>query len=99
MYRYFVSQSSVFSRHNPLKGTTTSITNGKRMFHYQLSPETYPLVHAAEIREPQNLQYTYLHNDITDPTVVKNGNLIVDTNRHEKVISVLIPLKHQRSGR
>jgi hypothetical protein len=41
LYRYFVSQSSEFCRHNPLKGTATSNTKGKRIFRYRLSPETF----------------------------------------------------------
>jgi hypothetical protein len=47
LYRYFVSQFIVLCRHNPLKGTATSNTKGKRIFHYRLSPETfgYTIVH------------------------------------------------------
>jgi hypothetical protein len=39
--RYFVSQSSEFCRHNPLKGTTTSNTEGSRIFLNRLSPESF----------------------------------------------------------
>jgi hypothetical protein len=41
LYRYFVSQSSEFCRHNPLCCLLTSIYCCKRIFHYRLSPETY----------------------------------------------------------
>jgi len=41
VYRSFVSQSSEFCRHNPLKGTETSNTKGKRIFRYRFSPETF----------------------------------------------------------
>jgi len=34
LYRYSVSQSSEFCRHNPLKGTATSNTKGKHTFRY-----------------------------------------------------------------
>jgi len=39
-YRYFVSQSSEFCRHNPLYCFSTSNTKGKRIFSYRLGPET-----------------------------------------------------------
>jgi hypothetical protein len=41
LYRYFVSQSSEFCRHNPLYCFLTSKTKGKRIFRYLLSPETF----------------------------------------------------------
>jgi hypothetical protein len=41
LYRYFVSQSSEFYRHNPLRCFLTSSTKGKRVFRYRLSPETF----------------------------------------------------------
>jgi len=41
LYRYFVSQSSEFCRHKPLKRTAASNTKGKRKFPYRLSPETF----------------------------------------------------------
>jgi len=48
LYRYFVSQSSEFCRHNPLCCFSTSNTKDKRIFRYRLSPETfgYTLVHS-----------------------------------------------------
>jgi hypothetical protein len=47
LYRYFVSQSSEFCRHNPLCCFLTSVYCCKRIFRYRLSPETfgYTLVH------------------------------------------------------
>jgi hypothetical protein len=41
LYRYFVSQSNEFCHHNPLCCFSTSNTKGKRIFRYQLSPETF----------------------------------------------------------
>jgi hypothetical protein len=41
LYRYFVSQSSEFFRHNPLCCFWTSIYCCKHMFLYRLSPETF----------------------------------------------------------
>jgi hypothetical protein len=41
LYHDFVSQSSKFFRHNPLKGTGTSNTKDKHIFRYRLSPETF----------------------------------------------------------
>jgi len=51
LYRYFVSQSSEFFRHNPLCCFSTSNTKGTRIFRYRLSPETfgYTLVHGIII--------------------------------------------------
>jgi hypothetical protein len=40
-YRYFVTQSSEFCCHNPLKRTATSNTKGKSIFRYWLSQETF----------------------------------------------------------
>jgi len=47
LYRYFVSQSSEFCRHNPLCCFSTSVYLCNRIFRYWLSPETfgYTLVH------------------------------------------------------
>jgi hypothetical protein len=41
LYRYFVSQSSDFCRHNPLCCFSTSVYYCKRIFRYRLSPETF----------------------------------------------------------
>jgi len=41
LYRYFVSQSSEFCRHNPLCCFSTSVYFCKRIFRYRLSPETF----------------------------------------------------------
>jgi hypothetical protein len=41
LYRYFVSQSSEFSRHNPLCYFSTSVYCCNRIFRYRLSPETF----------------------------------------------------------
>jgi hypothetical protein len=41
LYRYFMSQSSEFCRHNHLCCFSTSITEGKRIFRYRFSPETF----------------------------------------------------------
>jgi hypothetical protein len=41
LYRYFVSQSSEFCRHNLLKGRATNNTKGKPILLYQLSPKTF----------------------------------------------------------
>jgi hypothetical protein len=38
---YFVCQSSEFCRHNPLYCFLTSNTEGKSIFRYRLSPETF----------------------------------------------------------
>jgi len=40
-YRYFVSQSSEFCRHNPLCCFLTSVYCCKRIFSYRLSPEIF----------------------------------------------------------
>jgi len=39
LYRYFVSQSSEFYRHNPLCCFSMSVC--RCLFHYRLGPETY----------------------------------------------------------
>jgi hypothetical protein len=41
LYRYFMSQSSEFYRHNPLCCFSTSSIKDKRIFRYRLSPETF----------------------------------------------------------
>jgi len=41
LYRYFVSQSSEFCRHNPLCCFSTSNTKDKCAFRLLLSPETF----------------------------------------------------------
>jgi len=41
LYRYFVSQSIEFCRHNPLCCFSTSVYGCKLMFRYRLSPETF----------------------------------------------------------
>jgi hypothetical protein len=41
LYRYFVSQSSEFRRHNPLCCFLTSNTKGKLVFRYRFNPETF----------------------------------------------------------
>jgi hypothetical protein len=41
VYRYFVSQSSEFCRHNLLCCFSRSNTKSKRVFRYRLSPETF----------------------------------------------------------
>jgi hypothetical protein len=41
LYRYFVSQSSEFYRHNPLCYFSMGITKGKYIFRYRLSSETF----------------------------------------------------------
>jgi len=41
LYRYFMSQSSEFCRHNPLCCFSTNVYCCKCIFHYQLSPETF----------------------------------------------------------
>jgi hypothetical protein len=41
LYRYFVSQSSEFCRHNPLCCFSTSVYCCKRIFSYLISPETF----------------------------------------------------------
>jgi hypothetical protein len=41
LYRYFVSQSSEFRRHNPLCCFSTSVHCCKRVFRNRLSPETF----------------------------------------------------------
>jgi len=41
LYRYFMSQSGEFCRHNPLCCFSTSSTKDKRIFRYPLSPETF----------------------------------------------------------
>jgi hypothetical protein len=56
-YRYFVSHSSEFCRHNPLCCFSTSNTKGKRIFLYRLSPETfgYTLVYGLKTSVFQDL--------------------------------------------
>jgi hypothetical protein len=41
LYRYFVSQSSEFCRHNPFCCVSTSVYCCKRIFRYRLGPETF----------------------------------------------------------
>jgi hypothetical protein len=41
LYRYFVSQSREFCRHNPLCCFSTNNTKGKHIFRYRLGPETF----------------------------------------------------------
>jgi len=41
LYRYFVSQSTEFCRHNPLCCFSTSNTKGRHTFFYRLSPEAF----------------------------------------------------------
>jgi hypothetical protein len=41
LYRYFVSQSSEFCRHNPLCCLSTSVYFCKPIFRYRLSPENF----------------------------------------------------------
>jgi hypothetical protein len=41
LYRYFMSQSSEFCRHNPLCCFSTSVYCFKHIFRYPLSPETF----------------------------------------------------------
>jgi len=41
LYRYFVSQSSEFCRHNPLCCFSTSVYCCRRIFRYRLSPKTF----------------------------------------------------------
>jgi hypothetical protein len=41
LYRYFMSQSSEFCRHNPLCRFSTTVYCCKRIFRYRLSPETF----------------------------------------------------------
>jgi len=41
LYSYCVGQSSEFCRYDPLCCFSTSNTEGKSVFHYRLSPETY----------------------------------------------------------
>jgi hypothetical protein len=41
LYRYFVSQSSEFGRHNPLCCFSTSVYFCKHLFPYRLSPDTF----------------------------------------------------------
>jgi hypothetical protein len=41
LYRYFVSQSSEFCRHNPLCCFSTSVYCCKSIFRYRLSAETF----------------------------------------------------------
>jgi hypothetical protein len=57
LYRYFVSQSSEFCRHNPLRCFSTSVYFCKRIFRYRRSPETfrYTLVAHLEncLKQPQ----------------------------------------------
>jgi len=45
LYRYLVSHSSEFCRHNPLCYFSTSNTKGKRIYRYRLSPETLGYTH------------------------------------------------------
>jgi hypothetical protein len=41
LYRYFLSQSSEFCRHNTLWRFSTSNSKGKRIFRYRLGPEAF----------------------------------------------------------
>jgi len=52
LYRYFVSHSSEFCRHNPLCYFSTSDTKGKRIFCYGLSPETFGYTLVSHCQPP-----------------------------------------------
>jgi hypothetical protein len=41
LYRYFMSQSSEFCRHNPLCCFSMSVYCCRHIFHYRFSPETF----------------------------------------------------------
>jgi hypothetical protein len=62
-YRYFVSQSSEFCRHNPLCCFSMSNTKGKRIFLYRLSPETfgYSLISWRKLTTCRLLVYVSQH--------------------------------------
>jgi hypothetical protein len=71
LYRYFVSQSSEFRRHNSLCCFSTSNTKGKRTFLYRLSPETsgYTLV------QPVTLSGNVNMSDVCTFSARSEGNL------------------------
>jgi hypothetical protein len=53
-----VSQSSEFCRHKPLCYFSTSNTEGKRIFRYRLSPETFGYTHVRTIKAEQSSHLT-----------------------------------------
>jgi hypothetical protein len=62
LYRYFVSQSSEFCRHNPLCCFSMSNIKGKHVFRYRFSPETfgYTLVYICKGRWTHIYAWMYL---------------------------------------
>jgi hypothetical protein len=63
LYRYFVSQSVEFWRHNPLCCFSTSVYCCKRILRYRLSPETfgYTLVYWPSQRFLFYMTWRYWH--------------------------------------
>jgi len=71
LYRYFVSQSSEFCRHNPLCCFSMSVCCC--LFRYRLSPETfgYTLVYVKCHSEFTLYYRTRLNNYLTISSVLK----------------------------
>jgi hypothetical protein len=57
LYRYFMSQSSEFCRHNPLCCFSTSVYCCKHIFSYRLSSETFGYI----LVRPSIHTYTHTH--------------------------------------
>jgi hypothetical protein len=63
MYRYFVSKSSEFCRHNTLCCFSTSVYCCKRTFRYRLSPETFEYILVYETDETAHAKKTCVNQD------------------------------------
>jgi hypothetical protein len=66
LYRYFVSQSSMFCCHNTLCCFSTSVYCSKCIFRYRLSPETfgYTLVFGRYLNIISTLESRYIRSII-----------------------------------
>jgi hypothetical protein len=67
IYRYFMSQSSEFFRHNPLCSISTSVYCCKHIFHYRLSPETFGY---TPVRSFQRLLSSYFLTSVFHIVVI-----------------------------
>jgi hypothetical protein len=83
LYRYFMSQSSEFCRHNSLCCFSTSVYCCKLIFRYRFSPETfgYTLVRVSTFNKNSNPKPKFIFN-----------NLII-TYRHTALFNIIIVLR------
>jgi hypothetical protein len=59
LYRYFISQSSEFCRHNPLGCFWTCVRCCKRIIRYRLSPETFGYTLTQDV-VPTKILYAFV---------------------------------------